>query len=60
VFLSQKAVMKTRTYTLLVLLAFSVTICLAQDPADSTVAYPSNAVIFLKDGTQLRGIILSE
>ena len=53
--------MKSRIYTLLLLLlAFSATICLAQDPADSTVGFPINAVVFLKDGTQLRGILLSE
>ena len=51
--------MKTRILTLLLLVVFAATNTLAQDIADTT-AFPVNAVIFLKDGTQLRGILLSE
>lgn len=50
--------MKTRIFTLLLLVVFAATNARAQD-ADTT-AFPVNAVIFLKDGTQLRGILLSE
>ncbi len=50
--------MKIRIFTLLLFVIFAATNVQAQD-ADTT-AFPVNAVIFLKDGTQLRGILLSE
>ncbi len=55
----KKNAMTTRFLSLLLLVVFAVTGVRAQD-IDSTVAFPVNAVIFLKDGTQLRGVLLSE
>ncbi len=52
--------MKTRILSLLLLVVFATLGVKAQDIPDSTVAFPVNAIIFLKDGTQLRGILLAE
>ncbi|GHB55099.1 hypothetical protein [Persicitalea jodogahamensis] len=51
--------MIARILTLLLFAVFTAASARAQD-LDSTVAFPVNAVIFLKDGTQLRGVLLSE
>lgn len=50
--------MKTRLFALFLLLGLGTIDVQAQD-ADTT-AFPVNAVIYLKDGTQLRGVLLSE
>lgn len=51
--------MKNRLLLFFLLFGSAAVTTKAQD-IDSTVAYPVNAVIFLKDGTQLRGVLLSE
>ncbi|WP_373513222.1 hypothetical protein [Persicitalea sp.] len=51
--------MATRLLTLLLFIGLAATTTQAQN-LDSTASFPVNAVIFLKDGTQLRGVLLSE
>ena len=50
--------MKTSVFTLFLFAVFVATNVQSQDT--DTTAFPVNAVIFLKDGTQLRGVLLSE
>lgn len=51
--------MKIRLLLFLLLFGAVSSVVQAQN-IDSTVAFPVKAVIFLKDGTQLRGVLLSE